>query len=141
MEDAFLDMLESEAALTALVGAGDDARIYPVILPQDAQRPAITYQVISDPRTYNQDGEDGLHKARVQLDLYGSSYSQCQQLRNVIVDNFSGAIGERFGSPEIKISACFIEDAGRDLYESALDADGPKLFRKSLDIIVAFRNL
>lgn len=129
MEDAFRAML--------IEHAGVDDRVYPLKLPQAVTRPALTYQFITGPRDYTQDGPDGATRFRVQVDIWGTAYNQCRTVRDALAAGISGLNHESFGSPAVEILGCFIDNE-RDFYESALDAAGPKLFRKTLDLFVTF---
>ena len=62
--------LSTHAGLVALVST----RIYPLMLPQDCPLPAVTYQLISDVPTVNLDGDADLSNARVQVDVWATSY-------------------------------------------------------------------
>jgi len=68
-------ILDNDAALSALIGS----RIYPLVVPQDATRPAIAYQRISGPRTYSHDGPT-IAFARFQLTCEGNNYMQACQV-------------------------------------------------------------
>jgi hypothetical protein len=44
LEDTLFDLLSGAAALTSLVGSGDDARIFPLELPQGQKQPCIVFR-------------------------------------------------------------------------------------------------
>lgn len=139
METTFLAMVEQQTAITALVGSGVDTRLYPLKLPQKPTFPAITYQVISGPRAYTQDGPDRVTTFRVQANLYGGSYDQCVALRDAVRDSLSGLNNQAFGSPPVKVKGVFIANE-RDTYEEGLDQTpdgGP--YRKSVDLLVTVK--
>jgi len=129
MEHALRAMLEQHA--------GVSGRIYPVKLPQNPTYPALTYQVITGPRDYTQDGPDGATRFRVQIDIRDTTYTGCRTVRDALVGGVSGLNHEPFGSPAVEVLGCFI-DSERDFYESALDAARPEVFRKSMDLFVTF---
>lgn len=72
LEAAIRDRLRGDATVGDLVGAGDDARIYPVAGPQPPTFPCITYLRVSTVRDYHTTGPSGLVTARVQLDLWAT---------------------------------------------------------------------
>lgn len=136
MEPTFLALLQAQAGLTALVGAGTNARIYPLKLPQNPTFPAVTYQVISGPRDYTQQGRDGVVTYRVQCNLYARTYDGVRQLRDAFERSLSGLYNVVVGSPPGRVQGVFILNE-RDIYESALDQlppGGP--YRKIIDLSV-----
>lgn len=131
IEAAFRDFLLSQADLSALV---DGARVYPVILPQAVERPAVTYQIITEQRDYTQEGDDSVPTRRIQVDLWGTTYGQVCALYRAL-RQLSGTNHTSFGSPAVYFHGVFFDNA-RDLYESSLDDVGPRLFRRSVDMFV-----
>jgi hypothetical protein len=79
--------LRNDSALTALI----DGRVYPNVVPQDKDRPAIAYQMISGPTDYYHDGP-GLTFYRIQLTCEGNTYVQAAQVAAAAI-----AALERFG--------------------------------------------
>lgn len=110
-------------------------RVFPVVLPQAAPRPSLTYQVISGPRLYSQDGAALPTTFRVQLDIWADTYEDTRAVRDALLPTLTGAKFAAFGSPPVVIQAVFVDNE-RDLYESELNEPGPLLFRKSIDLLV-----
>lgn len=136
IEEAFRDMVASQSAVSAIIGVGLEARIYPGKLPQNPTLPAMTYQLISGPRDYNQQGADGVVRFRFQLDMYGRTYGEVVTLKRVTLAAISGLHNQSFGSPPTVIQGCFVANEG-DQYDSALDQVGPTPeFRKVVDFFV-----
>lgn len=136
MEDTFVSMLQSQPAITALIGSGVNTRLFPNRLPQNPTFPAIVYQVISAPRDYTQDGRDGVVRFRVQCNLYGATYTESKAIRDALEATLSGLHNQSFGSPQVKVKGVFLTNE-RDTYEQALDSTplgGP--YRKSVDLMV-----
>lgn len=71
--------LRNDAAVDALI----DERVYPLVIPQDATRPAIAYQQISGPVTYSHSGPT-LESVRFQLTLEGRTYGEAVQLATAV---------------------------------------------------------
>lgn len=69
-ETATYTALSTYAGLAALVST----RIYPMVLPQDCPLPAVTYQLISDIPEVNLDGDADLSQARIQVDVWATSF-------------------------------------------------------------------
>lgn len=131
IERAWHDAVLAQTGITALIAD----RIYPVILPQAPEFPCCTYQLISGPRDYTQDGPDGVTTFRIQTNLYGNTYSDVKALKDAFEDALSGFYNHRVGSPPIKIQGVFMDNE-RDLYESGLDEVGPRIFTKAIDFLV-----
>lgn len=140
MEDTFKAMVEAQGAVTALIGSGNDTRLFPVTLPQDPTFPAMTYQIISGPRDYTQDGPDGVVRFRVQCNLYALTYSAVKALRDALETSLSGLNNLDFGSPPVRVKGVFITNE-RDTYEQALSQLPPGApYRKSVDLMVTVRH-
>lgn len=69
-------LLSGAGPVTAIVGAGAGARIYPVLLPQGKAPPAIVHEVISANRTGAIDAYAPTHLtvSRVQVNLITTDY-------------------------------------------------------------------
>lgn len=140
MEDTFVSLLQAQPAITALIGSGVNARLFPVILPQDPIFPCLSYQIISGPRDYTQDGADGVVRFRVQCNLYGSTYAQVKALRDALESSVSGLHNQSFGSPSVKVKGVFITNE-RDTFEQALSQLPPGApYRKSVDLMITLEH-
>lgn len=95
--------LIGNAGVAALVAT----RIYPLLVPQDAELPAMAYQRISGPRDHAHDGPSGLAMARMQLTFVAASYDGAKTLSEAVraaMDGFSGTMGE------VTVDACLLEN-------------------------------
>lgn len=95
--------LIGNAGVVALVGT----RIYPLLVPQDAEMPALAYQRISGPRDHAHDGASGLALARIQLTFVAASYDGAKSLAAAVraaMDGFSGMMGE------VMVNACLLDN-------------------------------
>lgn len=87
---SFYSYLSNAPSLTALVGN----RIYPIMLPQDAVFPAITYNRVTTPKMYVQSGFT-YSDAHYDVNCWGISYDAADTLAATLIpllDNrvFSG---------------------------------------------------
>lgn len=92
LEEGWYAHLAADSGVAALVST----RIYPLVMPQDVDLPAIAYQKISGPRDHVHEGPSGLVTARMQVTCLGSSYSAAKGLSEAVrvaVDGFSGTMG------------------------------------------------
>ena len=93
--------LNSDATLAALVGL----RIYPLVRPQNATLPAITYQRISAPRTTSHSGDSNLSNPRYQFNCWSYSYLEARSMAERLVAIFNGKRGMMPG-----VQASFIDN-------------------------------
>lgn len=132
-----------EAAFKLMIESCDSSpatfadRVYPLVLPQDYTPPSLTYQIISGPRDYTQDGPDGVTTWRIQVDVWSPEYAEVVEVRNLLVAGMSGAHNVTFGG--VKFLGVFM-DSERDLFDSGVEPPGPRLFRKSIDFMVTAKH-
>lgn len=86
VEQDIYAFLIANSGVAALVGT----RIYPLMIPQDADLPAVAYRRIDTPRHYSHDGYSGLARPRFQFDCVGSSYSSARALAAAVRVAFQG---------------------------------------------------
>lgn len=71
-------------------------RVYPKKLPQGVQYPALTYELVSDPRDHDHGGPSGLVDARYQVTPWSDYYLEMKEVGadvRAALDGFSGAMG------------------------------------------------
>lgn len=117
--------LTSDAAVKAIVAE----RVYPLERPQNSPSPAITYQVISDPRSNHLKGSDGSRPTRLQCDCWADSYGVAKALARAVIAalRFPATVqGKKFGHAQV--------EGPRDLRETV--AGGKTIHRQSVDFII-----
>lgn len=94
-------------------------RVYPLTLPQsppNPQLPAITYQLVTEPRSYSLDGV-GASNPYFQIDCWAATYAGAQSLAEAVtaeLDAFNGFLGV---SPnQVRVTGIF-QRARRDSFE------------------------
>ncbi len=115
--------LLAAAPVTALVAQ----RVYWVERPQASALPAVTLQTISDTRPQHMTNFDGLDVARVQVDVWGLSYSQVKAIAESVIN----AVVAQATSNGIRFDRAFI-DSIRDLGERT---ETQFIHRTSIDMI------
>lgn len=73
-------LLKNEATVTAIVGSGANARIFPTRAPQTYAAPYITYLEIGTVPTNQKDAVSGFDKVDFDVDLWGSDYTVLETL-------------------------------------------------------------
>lgn len=130
LEDAICQKLVADSDITDIVGLGEQARIYPMILPQNVQFPAVHFSRISADRTYSMDGKTGLVAARFQFESYSDKTpEEVKNLSEAIrrsLEVFHGKVGD------IVIHGIFLEsDTSLNNFTEQTD-----LFRYTQDFII-----
>lgn len=135
IEEAFLYLLTNanpSGALGLIIGD----RLFPDDLPQRPSYPAAVYHVISAPRGYTMDGQDGATPFRFQVDLYATTKSEVVAMRRALLRDVSGFAGLVTAvSPAVLIHGVFVDNE-RDSAVGELEQAGPRIRRKSIDVIV-----
>jgi hypothetical protein len=135
IEEALRAMLVQSAPVAALVSG----RVYPVVLPQAPEYPAVTYQMVTNDSEYSHGGPSRLATPRFQLDLYAQTFKGVITLRNAVMFAMSGTRG-LFGSPPVRIQGVF-RVMELDAYEQLLAPAGPRVWRKTLDFNLFFEEV
>ncbi len=76
LEAAIYSVLSADLGLTALVST----RIYPLLLPQNAILPALTYARVSTERESAFVSDPGLSTARIQVDVWADTVASVQNV-------------------------------------------------------------
>jgi Protein of unknown function (DUF3168) len=91
IEGAIVLTLKADSAVTAIVAG----RVYPMIAPQSAAMPRVTYTIVSTDIDQILTGPSGLRITRMQIDNRATSYAQAKSLADLVraaLDNLSGLI-------------------------------------------------
>lgn len=99
--------LAADPNLTALVGA----RMYPAVLPQGGQLPALVYNIISTvpENTLDGDAADRLNTVRVQIDSWAKKYADAHAVADAV-----DQVVANLARPDLAAWA----DGSRDLYDN-----------------------
>src|SRR6478736_5980390 len=88
---AIYKLLTDNADFAAI--AGD--RVYPLRVAQTALLPAVAYQTISNSPTNCKEGDAGLDRKRLQINIYSEDYDQQEELAEItrnLLSSFSGTV-------------------------------------------------
>lgn len=91
--EALVYLLTSSAEVAGVVGQ----RVYPLVVPQDAARPAIGYQRISAQPDHAHTGFSLMTETRWQITIEATSYAQAQQIARAIrraLSGYHGTVGD-----------------------------------------------
>lgn len=129
IEAELYDYLTNETAITTLV----NTRIFPDAAPQSATLPMIIFSKQSTDREITLKRAVGICTARIQLDVFGSTRTVCENIIEAIrlrTDGFQG----NWGTTYIFICKFDSESVGWDL-ENAKDTG---IHRATVDLVVTF---
>jgi hypothetical protein len=127
MKAAFRAILLASSGVTTLAPA---SRINWGARPQGSALPGVVMNVTSDAEDYTLAGRDGLSQGRVQVDCYGQTHTEAEQLSAAVRAALSGYRGGNFRLVE--------HVATQDRREGgANEADRP--FRVILDFLTHWR--
>ncbi len=88
MQAGLANLLQTTAAITALVGTN----IYPVTLPVDAPMPALQYSTVAHTSSPGF-ATDGMQKIRIQFDAWATQYSSALAIRAAVENALLGYSG------------------------------------------------
>ena len=130
MEESLIALILANAGVQSLFRTtpGGETRVYWGRAPQVVAKPYATLQRVSNVPDNPHDGPSGLEFSRVQIDVYGTTYSSAITAARAIVGLLTGFKGAQ-GST--KFQGIFRAD-WREAYE--FDATPDKLFRQSVDV-------
>jgi len=95
--DALYDEMRDDAGVSAIVGSGTNARVYPGIPPPDATAPFISFRRTSYTRLNTLSGPKTLAKPTFQVDCWGSDNETMVSLAEAVralLDGFRGDMGD-----------------------------------------------
>ena len=104
-----------EEALVSHIKANSISRIYPLVLPQKAIFPAVTYQKIAGTFEHSMGGDSGFAYPDYQFVCYAKTYTKVKETAKtlrLLLQNLSIVIGE------INIQAVLIENEIDDYEEN-----------------------
>jgi len=112
IKQALYEYLTADATVSGLVST----RIYPIgDVPQDAARPYVTYQRISEPREYHQGGEANLRGARFQLNCWADTPDGAETLGTAVADALSAYAGTMGANAQVTVRGAFIDAVSDDI--------------------------
>lgn len=128
IDEALFAHLSGNAGVSALVST----RIYPVVLPQGATLPAVTFMEVSAPKIRTMGGRLG-GSPRFQITCWATTPSGARGVSDAILDaldHYSGTMG---GGGGVNVLSSF-EDNAQDDYDPEF-----KKFKRILDYIITYQ--
>lgn len=96
VEEGLFTLLSTDAGVSALVGVGAVARIYPIEFPQDVVLPALAYSRISGVPDHHLTGRSNIGRGRFQIDCKAATPAGVKALKEAVrvaLDHYAGTPG------------------------------------------------
>lgn len=106
-----------ETALASFVESVSGLKLYPILVPQNATLPAISYQVIRDDQVLYHGSQSNFYKAQIQLSVVCANYEQAVNLRNVLRNALDGYTGNMAGIKQVFRCSTSMSDDWAELHE------------------------
>lgn len=106
-----LTYLKSQSTITAIVGSGTSARIYPDFIKEGMSRPCIQYRKISGGEITGISGGHGLHKATFEITAIAANRASADALDDALYDVLQG--GNRTMGSTV-VTEVVVNQDGRD---------------------------
>lgn len=137
-EEALQVLILSDADIQTLI----EDRIYPLVAPQKASFPRVTYQRISTEYDEHTLGPSGLVRSIIQIDTWSKGAKQAATLAELIRRALHGhqgrvTMGEGSDAESIYLNAVLVENQ-QALYEPPQDGSDRGIHRISTDYLVWF---
>lgn len=126
MISAIYSILAGTPAVNSLVGGQLEPRIYPLVLDQGCDLPAISMQIISNVPEYCKSGrvED---QYRVSINVFAERYAEMEAVAKAVKNTLDGIKGQ-YGA--IKITSSRLAN------EADLNEKGDEVYHKAIDFII-----
>lgn len=120
---AIYDHLRNSTPIAAIVGT----RIYPIVAPQGAALPYITFQRLHDEHNHHLGGAPGLVQAVFQINCWDDDDLGAEDLWAAVRNRFDGFRGQMGVNPnDVAVRGIHLENL--DTFEPPTDASQPGIF-------------
>lgn len=114
LEGALVELLKNSPDLTGVIGSGDDARVWPARIPQDADknedghaRPSMSFLLINAERVSAFGSDTGLTRSRFQFSCWADAYDDARLMANGLRKTLQ-RYRDTTGAGGIVIQDCFL---------------------------------
>lgn len=129
LEEALYDYITSDNTVSGIIGT----RLYPAVLPEGVDLPAMAYQRISRDGMIAHDGPTGLATVRIQLTMQAQSYLTLRSLADAVRVLFDGIRGEIGGEDGVMVHESYVDN---DFGSFAELSDAAGRFTNRMDIML-----
>ena len=108
-------LLTGDATVTGIIGSGDTARLYPDVIPQEIDRPSISYDVGSLPGVV---GDAPVYFPSVTVSTFARLKEEAAALASAVDAVLNGATGNNAGT---WLKSCY-KSSYQELFDPEIDA-------------------
>lgn len=122
IEKSLYDYLASIVSVTNLLqkNSTNPVRIFPDVAPTSAERPYVTFQIISDTPQHHKGGAAGLTSLLLQTDVWASSSPSRRAVTDALTNALDGLRQTRVG--EITVRSMTLENRAASFEEPTNDS-------------------
>jgi hypothetical protein len=140
MEDAFCEYLLTKSSITDLIGTGDNARLWPDVLPEGysvkSDGPAATYQIIDGTDEHTISDRCGFVQARVQISCFAWKRLIANQLARAIKN--SGVIAMKGVSGGVDFRGVEVARGISTFDDSPTDGSQEHRYLADFDLMISY---
>jgi hypothetical protein len=133
IEKLLTTLLEADAGVGAI--AAD--RIYPLVVPQDAAMPAITYQKTSGNWQIQMSGPHNMSQERFRINCWAETYSEVKGLADAVRAELNGY---DTGNASVDVHIITLENE-TDLINVNPEVRGLQRYGRAMDFIIWYKDL
>jgi hypothetical protein len=135
IDDALCSILTANAAVTALIGSGSAARLFPGFIPQGEAYPQVRYLMVSAPTDHHLTGTSNPRRARYQLTSWASTHAGAAALAAAVRDALNLYAGT---AATIVVTNVRVADDGQDVPNAAAGNTAQRCFGRRQDFRVSY---
>ena len=139
MEEAFCTYLLTKAAITAIIGTGSAARLWPAELPQSysvSQGSAAVYEIISTDEQHTLSDRSGFVQSRVQIATYAATHKAAmtlaREIKNCGITTLKGL------SSSVDFRSVQVESGIRCYAEQPTDGTDSRRYIAEFDFMISY---
>lgn len=139
MEEALCSYLLSRSTVTNLIGSGDAARLYAIVLPENcdlAAGAAATYEIITSTETETLSDRAGIVQSRVRITAFAQTHSAATTLARAIKN--SGIATLKGVSGGVDFRGVMVEEGLSCFAEQPTDGSETWRYIAEFDLLVSY---
>lgn len=139
MEEALSTYIITKAEVSAIIGSGVNARLFPIVVPETvnlANGPAATYEIVSSSETDLLTGRDGIVQSRVQIASFATTHSAVMLLARAIKNTGIATLKGIYAGVDFR--GVMIEDGIQCFAEQPTDGSDTWRYIAEFDLRVSY---
>lgn len=139
MEESLCSYLLTKTAVTDLIGTSDNARLWPIDLPQTYELidgAAAVYEIISSSEPHTISDRTGLVQSRVQISTFAADHAAAMALARAIKN--CGVVAVKGSTNGTDFRGVTVEDGIRCYGERPTDGSGADRYIAEFDFLITY---